>query len=41
MTTTANSKTHRTLMTIKRVWRDMDHAQRRLIELQTGQSSSR
>lgn len=37
MTATGNSKTHRTLMTIKRVWREMDYAQRRLIELQTGQ----
>jgi hypothetical protein len=41
MTTTTNSKTRRTLMTIKRVWNEMDHAQRRLIELRTGQSINR
>jgi hypothetical protein len=41
MTTTANSRTRRTLMTIKRVWNEMDHAQRRLIELRTGQSINR
>ena len=42
MTTTATfPKTRRALMTIKRVWKEMDYAQRRLIELRTGQSSSR
>lgn len=40
-TTTMTSKTHRTLMTIKRVWNEMDHAQRRLLELRTGQSINR
>ena len=41
MSTPTTSKTRRTLMTIKRVWNEMDHAQRRLNELRTGQAINR
>ena len=41
MSTTTPSKARRALSTIKRVWNEMDHAQRRLIELRTGQATNR